>query len=251
MRMLFQVTGLFLVLLISGCTSITERAGIDVKKAAVSNAELGVAYLRQGKYEVAMNKLKKAIAYDEDNTNANHYIAILYGRLNENELAIKYFEKALDLDDEDSSIKNNYGIFLCGTSSYEKGLSFLKVALEDPLYADKGQAYENMGLCAEKQGNIQKAEKYFTTALTYNKKSPSALLGLAQIAFDKRNIKASSAYLERHNAVAQPTPQSMWLEILIARKQGYKGRAGSVAMKLRQYFPDSVEVKYLEKLNIR
>jgi len=251
MRMLFQVTGLFLVLLISGCSSITERAGFDAEKASVANSELGVAYLRQGKYSVAMTKLKKAIDYDEDNANANHYIAILYGRLNENELAEKYFKKALELDEESSSIKNNYGIFLCGTSSYKKGLSFLKVALEDPLYADKGQAYENMGLCAEKQGNIRNAEKYFTTALKFNKNSPSALLGLAQISFDKKNLKASSAYVARYNKVAPQTPQSMWLELLIARKKGYKGRTGSLAIKLRRYFPDSKEVKYLEKLKIR
>lgn len=251
MKMWFQVTGLFLVLLISGCSSITERAGFDAKKASISNSDLGVAYLRQGKYKVAMTKLKKAIAYDEDNAAANHYIAILYGRLNQNELATEYFKKALELDEESSSIKNNYAIFLCGTGYYKKGLTYLNQVLLDPLYSDKGQAYENMGLCAEKQGNIRTAEKYYTSSLKFNRNSPSALLGLAQISFDKRNIKAASEYLNRHNKISQPTPQSLWLGILIARKKGMKGQAGSLAIKLKRYFPDSKETKYLEKLKIR
>ena len=251
MRTVFHVTGLLFLLIVSGCASKIERVGVDYKKASIANAELGVAYLAQGKYKVAMNKLKKALAFDDDNANAHHYIAELYRRLKQNDLADEHFKKAMDLDEEDSAIQNNYGIFLCGTGSYEKGLKLFNKVLADPLYGDKGQVYENMGLCAEKQGNILTAEKYFETALKFNKKLPAALLGLAQITFDKRNVKAASEYLKRHNKVARPTSESIWLELLIARKNGYKGRAGSFAIKLKQYFPDSKEVKLLKKLKLR
>lgn len=238
-------------LLISGCTLKTERVGFDAKKASVANAELGVAYLSRGKYKVAMNKLKKAIKYDDENGNAHHYIAELYRRLEQNDLAKEHFEKAMELNEEDSAVKNNYGIFLCSTGSYKEGLAIFDKVLTDPLYSDKGQAYENMGLCAEKQGNIRNAENYFLTALKFNKNSPAALLGLAQISFDKRQVIVSAEYLSRHNKLARPTAQSLWLGLLIARKKGYKGRAGSMALKLKQYFPDSKEVKLLEKLKIR
>ena len=251
MRKMFYITSLLFVLIISGCAGKPERAGVDPERASVANAELGVAYLAKGQNKVAMNKLKKALAYDDNNANAHHYIAELYRRLEENDLAIEHFEKAIELAEEDSSIKNNYGIFLCGTGSYEKGLKLFDKVLADPLYSDKGQAYENMGLCAEKQGNIKNAEIYFGTALKYNKKLPSALLGLAQIEFDKKNIKGASAYLTRHYEVARRTPQSLWLELLIARKTGRKGKAGSLAIKLKQYFPDSREAKLLKKLKLR
>lgn len=252
MRSLFHVTGLAVLLLLVGCAAKTERVGFDAEKASVANAELGVAYLKQGKYKVAMTKLKKAIAYDEDNTNANHYIAILYGRLEQNDLADKHFKTAIRLDEEDSAIKNNYGIFLCGMGSYEKGLKLFQDALLDPLYRDKGQAYENMGLCAEKQGNILKAENSFEEALKHNPNLPAALLGLAQNAFDRQNIKKASFYLARHNKIVKnKTAQSLWLDILIARKTGNKGKAGSLAIKLRNAFPDSKEAGFLKKLKIR
>lgn len=251
MRSLFQLTGLLVLLLLAGCATKTERVGFDAEKASIANAELGVAYLRQGKYKVAMTKLKKAIAYDSDNAKANHYIAILYGQLKQNDLADSHFKIAMELDNEDSSIKNNYGIFLCGTSSFEKGLKLLNEALLDPLYSDKGQAYENMGLCAEKQGNIRNTENFYNTALTFKKNLPAALLGLAQIEFDKKNIQSAASYFDRYTKIAQHTAQSLWLGVLIERKKGRGGRSGSYALKLKRNFPDSKEAKLLKKLKIR
>ena len=198
-----------------------------------------------------MHKLKKALEYDDDNAIAHHYIDELYRRFEQNDLAHKHFKRALDLDEGNSSLQNNYAIFLCGTGDYEKGLNYLNKVLLDPLYSNKGQAYENMGLCVEKKGNIKKAEEYYISALKFNMNSPSALLGLAQIEFDKRNVKQASLYLARHNKIARPTSQSLWLGVIIARKQGLKGKAGSLALKIKQYFPDSKEAKYLEKLKIR
>jgi len=251
MRMMFHVTGLLFLFIVSGCAVKTERVGLDHKKTAVANTKLGVAYLAQGKYKNAMFKLKKALKHDSDNSNAHHYIAELYRRLEQNDLANEHFRQAMDLNEEDSSIKNNYGIFLCGIGSHEEGLRLLNKVLVDPLYSNKGQVYENMGLCVEKQGNVQHTEKYFETALKFNNRLPSALLGLAQINFDKGNIKTASDYLKRHHKIAKPTSKSLWLELLIARKKGLKGRAGSLAIKLKQYFPDSKETKLLSKLNLR
>lgn len=251
MRKVFHVTGLLILFVLSGCATKAERVGFNAEKASVANAELGVAYLQKGNNKVAMLKLKKAIEYDDDNANAHHYIAELYRRLEQNDLANEHFSQALELNEEDSSIKNNYGIFLCGIGSYAKGLELFNKVLTDPLYGNKGQVYENMGLCAEKQGNVRYSESYFKTALKFNRNLPAALLGLAQISFDKKNIKGADNYLKRHNKLIRPTSQSLWLGLLIARKKGLKGRVGSMALKLKSYFPDSREVKLLGKLKLR
>ena len=251
MRAVLQVCGLLFFLLTSGCASKVERVGVNATKASVANTDLGVAYLAQGKHKIAMSKLKKALAFDSDNINANHYIAELYRRLEQHDLANKHFKIALELDEDDSAIKNNYGIFLCGIGSYKQGLNLFNKVLTDPLYSDKGQVYENMGLCVEKQGNILVAEKYFETALKFNKNLPGALIGLAQIEFDKRKTNQAAEYLSRHNKLARASSQSIWLGLLIARKKGLKGKAGSMALKLKQNFPDSRETRLLKKLKLR
>lgn len=251
MRNVFYVIGLLFLLAVTGCASEVERTGFDSSKAAAANAELGIAYLSKGNNKVAMEKLKKALAFDEGNIKANHYIAELYRRLGQNDLAKKYFEIALDLDGENSAIKNNYGIFLCGIGSYQKAVKLFNEVLANPLYADKGQVYENMGLCAEKQGNIFISEKYFITALKFNRNLPAALLGLAQIEFDKKRLNKAISYLNRHKKIVRVSSQSLWLELLIERKKGNKGKVGTLAIKLKQYFPDSQEVQFLKKLNFK
>jgi len=251
MRTVLHVTSLLFLLIVSGCATKVEKKDFDPEKASVAFAELGTAYLAKGDYKIAMTKLKKALVYDDENVNANHYIAELYRRLEQNELADVHFKKAMYLDEKDPAIKNNYGIFLCGIGSHKEGIMLLNKVLADPLYSNKGQVYENMGLCAEKQGNIRHTEKYFETALKFNNRLPSALLGLAQINFDKGNIKKASDYLKKHHKIAKPTSKSLWLELLIARKKGLKGLAGSLAIKLKQYFPDSKETKLLRKSNLR
>ena len=251
MRKISYLLIMMLLLSLGGCAMEVERKGIDVKKASAANANLGVAYLSRGNYEYAMNKLKKAIKYDDDNANAHSYIGELYRRLGENDLAREHFEKAMDLAPDDSSIKNNYGVFLCGAGAYGKGMKYLSEALADPLYGDKGRAYENMGICSQNQGNIKKSEEYFTKALTLNENLPASLLGLAQIEFDKQHIKIAASYLDRYNKIAPHTPQSLWLGVLIERKRGHKGKAGSYAVFLKGKFPESKEAMLLEKLERR
>lgn len=251
MRKMFQIIGLLFLLAVTGCASKIERAGFDTTKASVANADLGVAYLAQGKYKIAMLKFKKSLAFDSENINANHYIAELYRRLEQNDLASEHFKIALELDDSDSSIKNNYAIFLCGSGSYKEGLTQLNKVLLDPLYSDKGKAYENMGVCAEKSGNIFQTENFFKKALTFNKNLPVALLGMAQFSFDKKKLTAANDFLTRYNKVARPRAKSLWLELLIARKKGFKGQVGSLALKLKQYFPESRETANLKKLKLR
>ncbi len=251
MRVKVAITAFLAMLILSGCATKSERAGIDYKKVSAANTELGVAYLGRGKYKVAMRKLKKALQYDDNNAAAHHYIAELYRRLEEYEKSETHFQRAMELDEENSSIKNNYGVYLCSVGKYKLGLKLFNEVLHDPLYTEKGKIYENIGLCSEKQGNIKSAEKFYKKALSYNGRLPNALLGLAQIQFDRNNFVSASYYLEKRNKIAPPVPQSLWLEILIAYSKGMKSRAGSLGIKLKQYFPDSKETLLLEKLQLR
>ncbi|MFK5914818.1 MAG: type IV pilus biogenesis/stability protein PilW [Woeseiaceae bacterium] len=251
MKCYLKLYSLLLILTLTGCTAQVEREGVNKTKASIANSELGVAYLAKGNYKVAMYKLKRALDFDEDNVHAHHYIAELYRRLEQNKLAQEHFEIALDLNEEDSAIKNNYGIFLCGTGSYKKGMKYFNEVLLDPLYGNKGVVYENMGLCSEKLGNIRHAENYFSTALKFNKKLPSSLLSLAQIEFDKGHVAKASSFLTRHKKLSRPGSQAIWLELLIARKKGLKGRVGTLVIKLKQNFPESKETLLVEKLKLR
>ena len=71
------------ILLTTSCATQPDREKQDINDASDYNAQLGLAYINQGRYDIAQNKLKKSIEQNPDNAVAHHYIAELYRRLGE------------------------------------------------------------------------------------------------------------------------------------------------------------------------
>ncbi|WP_127476187.1 type IV pilus biogenesis/stability protein PilW [Sulfurivermis fontis] len=229
--------------LLSGCAGTPERDTTDFKKAAQLNAELGLNYMVQGKNELAMEKLLKAVEYDDDSVEAHHYIAELYRRLERKDKAGEHFQRAADLAPNDSAIQNNYGVFLCGEKRYDEGVTRLLKAVENPVWPGRGQAYENLGQCLLEKGDMVRAEQYYREALKVNVNLPKALLAMADISLQQGNHISARAFLQRYAAVAPHTPHSLWLGIQIERVLGDRNALSSYGMLLRNNFPAAEETK--------
>ena len=237
-------------LLLSACANQLQREAADPGKAAQYNAELGLNYLEQGRYDLAMEKLKRAIEYNPDLAIAHHYIAELYRRLNKPREAEKNYLRAIDLAPDDSSIRNNYGIFLCSQKRYDEGIKSFDKALENPVYSGRAGTYENMGQCEYSRGDKSAAEKYFREGLSINPRLPRALLMMADLSVQEKNYISARAFLQRYSAVAGQTPQSLWLGIQIERVLGDKDALASYALSLKNKFPSSKETElYLKSQN--
>lgn len=233
------------VLTLASCTATRIK---NSDKASRLNAELGLAYVMKGRYEQALVKLNKAISLNPDNAKAYLYIAELYRRLNEKERAEDYFKRALEVSPEDSSINNNYGAFLCADKRYDEAFKYLKIALLNPVYSDRGEVYENMGICSEDQGNIKIARENYIRAISLKPNLQTSLLAVAQLDFDAQNVKSADKYLKYYARVAKQTPQSLWLGILIANKMKNKKTVESLSWSLKRKFPKSKEAKLLKRL---
>jgi type IV pilus assembly protein PilF len=229
------------VIVLTGCSG-NENQGIDVTKAAEANATLGLRYMQQGNYEVAMKKLQKAIKFDRKYAPAHHYLGELYRRLERYEDAEEHYRDALDYTkEEDYQLYNNYGIFLCSQGRYEEGEKQLLHVLQNPVYPQRAQVYENLGLCAEKIPNLERAEEYLRNALKMNPKLPSSLLAMARLNFTHGNYLSTRAYLQRYLAIARHNPQTLWLGIRTERLLGNSNAVDSYGLLLKSTFPDSKE----------
>ena len=69
---------LLVVAVMAGCATDGD---VQRGKAADYNAQLGLNYMAQGKDELAMDKLKKALEFNPKQVSAHHYMAELYRRL--------------------------------------------------------------------------------------------------------------------------------------------------------------------------
>lgn len=241
------LSGLLIVFItvLGGCSSTPSNEGIDTSKAAEANARLGLRYMQQSNYEVAMNKFKKALAFDNSYGPAHHYLAELYRRLDKYEDADKEYREAIyySEDDTSSSLYNNYGGFLCARERYKEGeKQFLKV-LKNPVYRRTDQVYENLGVCVERIPNLERAESYLRSGLKINPRMPKALLAMARVSFSKGEYLSTRAYLQRYLAEARHTAETLWLGIRAERLLGDKNAVSSYALLLKANFPNSAEAK--------
>lgn len=242
---------LTLGLFLAGCSATSDIDKNRSKRAAEINAQLGVEYMRQERYEVAKLKLEKALEQDPDNVDIYHYMAELYRRLDEFDIAQSYFDKALAKDENNSALLNNYGVFLCDRKQYAKAIESFEKVLKNPVYQRKDLVYENMGVCYLRQGNLLLAEKYLNKAYSSNPSLPVTTLNLAQLSFDKQLFKEADFHFQRYIKMAQHTPQSLWLGYLLETRKGNKNQAASYAVLLKGKYPTSDEAKLLEKLESR
>ncbi len=225
-----------------GETRAEERA-----KVAGLNTQLGIEYMRDGRNELALHKLEKALEAVPDFPDAHNALGLLYNRLGEYAKADASFRAALRRNPNSGLSLNNYGQFLCQQKRYEDGQARFLAAVKNPLYESPEIAYTNAGFCALAAGNPKAAEDHLRRALERNPKVSPALLGLAQIGFDRGDLETAGQYYGRYTKAAEQTARSLALGIRIERALGKKDQAASYELMLRNQFPDSREAGQLQR----
>jgi type IV pilus assembly protein PilF len=229
------------------CVSVQEQQRAEKTKFQIAdtNVRLGLGYLKQGRTEAALEKLKKAIAAMPEYAEAHSSIALVYEALREPDKASEHYQQAVSLKPEDGKILNNYAVFLCGQGKPKEAEPYFLKAIKTRSYRTPAQAYENLGVCVMQIPDLEKAETYLRKALQINPRLPGALLQMAVLSFDKKRMLSARAYLERYQAVAPMGPDALWLGIQVERKMGDRAAAGRYETQLRSKYPDSNEMRML------
>lgn len=247
-RRTFALLGLSAAL--SACVTSTERENNtdtkpDLAEAARLNTQLGIDYARQGQYELALEKLKRAVDQDGRSPLANSSIAFVYARLGDDKLAEKHYRRAVELKSDDPDVRNNFGVFLCGHGRAAEGEQQLKLAIEDKRYHTPEVALTNAGVCARKLPDLDKAEHYFREALKISPQFGDALSQMAWLSYQKKDYLRARAFLQRYQMVGKPTPETLQIGALTETALGDLASARAYQQRLRQEFPESVESGHL------
>jgi len=246
---------LFTCLVVLGCApngtrTDEEMGGLSQDQKAPSAADvyvkMSIAYLQQGKVDIALTKIKQGLELDPTSADANNIIALIYERLGETKLAEQHYKKALDLNPNDPYILNAYGSFLCTQEKYQEANLHFMAALRNALYPTPEVALTNAGICSTRQSNVDQAETYFRKALRSNPKFPIALKRMAAISFENKKYLSARGYLQRYLEVGQHTAETLWLGIRIERELGDLDTLASYELLLRAKFPDSEEMRIFE-----
>ena len=243
---LLAVAGLFL----NGCTSQAERAEKATRhgKRVEIHTQLGASYLSRNQLEIAQQELERALALNSDDSQANHIMGLLQIRLKRDDKADDYLQRAVREQPENSDARNSYGVFLCERGKLDEADQQFRAAINNPLYKTPEQASLNAGICQLQKGNKSAASDYFRTTLKHNPRQQQALLHMARLSFETREMLAGRGFMQRYFEVAQDSPEALLLAFRIERALGAKDAQASYALRLRGKFPESTEAKQLRTL---
>ncbi|THB63771.1 MAG: type IV pilus biogenesis/stability protein PilW [Gammaproteobacteria bacterium] len=230
---------------VSGCDTQPprEEPTSGILKAAEINAKLGIAYLKEGKVEVAKKKFAKAYRQNPDSVSVNTGMGVLFERLDDIEKAEEHYKRAVDLEGEQnaSNAHNNYASFLCGKKRYKEADRLFMLAAENRMYANREISLTNSGLCAFQQGDKDKAESRFRYALSVNKNYAPALQQMCMISFNKKVYKLAKRYLDRCMGTGMKNLEIVYLGYMIESKLGNDFEKRKYAGMLKSLYPDSKE----------
>lgn len=238
------------VLIIGGCASQAERAEKAERqnKRVAIHTQLGATYLARNQLEIAQQELERALAINADDSQANHIMGLLQIRLKQDDKANEYLHRAVSEQPANSDARNSYGVFLCERGRFDEADEQFKAAIKNPLYQTPEQANLNAGICQLQKGNKVAAAEYFRATLKHTPRQPQALLHMARLSFETREMLAGRGFIQRYFEVAQDSPEALLLAFRIERALGAKDAQASYALRLRGKFPQSAEAKQLRTL---
>jgi type IV pilus assembly protein PilF len=241
-----------LALALAGCTTTSTttdgQSEPDLKEAARLNTQLGIDYVRKGQFDMALEKLQRALEQDDDLGIAHSAIALVYQRKGETKLAGKHYREALDSNADDAATLNNFGIFLCSQGEFEDAEEIFVRAAKNKANPQPADAWANAGVCLRTVPKARdRAEGYLREALKLNPRHGGALAEMAQICFDRQDFLRARAFLQRHELAARPSAQTLALFARTERALGDMGSARAYEKRLRSEFPESPEAEELAK----
>lgn len=240
---------LFAALLVAGCAGSggqPRSSATSGTEAARINTDLGIGYFRQGRTDLAMERLLRAVEQDARYARAHAALAVVYQEIDEPADAERHFRSALRLSDRDPELANTYGVFLCSRERYREAREQFARAARDRLYRTPEVALTNAGVCMRQAGDAEQAERYFRDALQRNPRFPDALLQMTSLSLQGGNFMGARAFLQRYFAAAPVTAESLWLGVQVERSLGDQRTAEQYARRLREDFADSEQARQLQ-----
>lgn len=230
-----------LLLVLAACASSPDKSDAELRRAAETNTALGRQYMERGEYEIALEKLKRAVAYDKTYAPAHTMLGILYETIGQTRQAGEEYRKAVQYDPQDGSVNNNYGAYLCGTGKQKEAERYFLAAVEDPFYDTPAIALSNAGSCALALGDLDKAESFLRQSLEYDDKLGAALLPMAEVSYRQGSYLRARAFLQRFEAVGTPTPESLMLGYRIESQLGDEKSAERYRRELLERYPSAMQ----------
>jgi type IV pilus assembly protein PilF len=219
----------------------------EIRRRAKIRLELAANHYQQQNYPLALQEADQSVNLDPAFSAGYGMLGLIYMAIGDRAKADQSFNRAISLDPKDAELNNNFGWYLCQTGRQRESLAYFNKALEDRLYATPAKPLHNAGICVLQTGDEAGAESYFLRSFQVDPANAVAMYNLAQLYLKQRNLDRAKFYSDRLMNSYQPTAETVWLALRVARASGNRDYAGQLASQLSQRFPASREAALLQR----
>lgn len=232
-----------------GTSPVTSNVsqGEEVRRRARIRLELAANHYQQRSFPLALQEAEQAVKIDPQFGAAHGMLGLIYMAIGDRDRADGSFQRALSLDPNDAELNNNYGWYLCRTGRAQESIVYFNKALEDRLYATPAKPLHNAGICSKQLGDEAAAESYFLRAFQVDPSNAVAMYNLGELYLKRRNMERAKFYSDRLLSTYQPTAETLWLGLRVARAGGDNENAARYASQLNQRFPESREAGLMQR----
>jgi type IV pilus assembly protein PilF len=219
----------------------------DARTRAKAHTDLAVAYYEIGNLGVALEEARIALQADSTFAPAYNVQGLVQLELKEVAAAESSFQRGLRIAPQDPDLNHNYGWFLCQSGREDQSIQWFMNAIRNPLYATPSKSYSAAGRCLLKR-NPAEAANYLDRALRLDPNNVQAMLPLADLLYQRRQLPEAKALVVRFNRlVPEPTAESLWLGVRIERRLGDRQAETNLASQLRRRYAGSPEFQLLQR----
>ncbi|MBS0506659.1 MAG: type IV pilus biogenesis/stability protein PilW [Proteobacteria bacterium] len=219
----------------------------DLRRRARIRLELAANYLQMGQTEVALEEVRQAIATDPGYADAYHLRGLVYMAMGDLQGAEDSLRRAQSMRPNDPDIMHNYGWLQCQRQQYEQANQLFERALAVPNYAARSKTLMSQGLCFQRAGRVDQAEKTLLRAYEIDAGNPVVGYHLASILLARGEAKRAQFYIRRVNNGEFANAESLWLGVKVERALGDSVAMRQLGEQLLKRFPDARETHAYER----
>ena len=241
-----RITVIIASLFLAACVSTTSgppKPEADPEDAAEFNYQLGARYYRNGKFDLARDRLKLSLDFDDRRAITWYTLALTYEALENPRLARDAYEQAVRVDPGNFDAQNAYAVFLCRQSDFSGAARYFDRAARAPENDTSWVTLTNAGVCMVQKPDFAKAEEYFRSALELRPNYGEALLQLAVLKHQRGDFLAARAFVQRYLSRNPSSAGVLFLAFQIESELGDRGARRDYGDRLIREFPASPEAR--------
>lgn len=230
-------------------SSVSSRVSPSEEKRrrARIRLELAVSHYQSANMPLALQEIDQAIKIDPNYAAAYGMRGLIYAALNDQERADTNFRQGIKLEPKDPELNNNYGWYLCQTKRQREAISYFDAAAADHAYATPAKPLHNAGICLMQLGDDSGAEGYLLRAFKLDPSNAVAMFNLAELYLKRGTYDRARFYSDRLLATYQPTAETLYQGVRVARLGNDTSYADQLESQLRSRFPNAPETGKLDQ----